>query len=664
MKKKIIPFIVAAMIVVVIGIVLASGASSQINLKGPKITISAGPTDTFTPDDIPPVITITGSNPATINVGDSYNDEGATATDNIDGDITNQITKNSNVNTAAAGTYSVIYYVTDSAGNHAQDTRVVNVQPVADDIPPVITITGNNPVVINVDDTYVDEGATATDNIDGDITNQITKNSNVNTAAAGTYSVIYYVTDSAGNHAQDTRVVNVEKKNVDTTPPTIIAPANITKIATGDLTNVNLGNPEVSDDTDNNPLVTNDAPAGYNFPLGTTQVMWTAIDNYGNSNSSIQFVTIDPAPVKLAITNYTPEVTTIEGTAPSNIVFNIITNHAANVVWNLDGVSTPGGQSVTEDSYSTNIPKIGSHTLIVTVQNGTDSNSVTWNLDIKGKLEIVASPSSINIGKLTNVTFKVNRKCGIIPADNCTGSIPVPETSISLSGIFTGSGITNSAGEFVIAINTTTNGSIEARASKSGYIDGNTTIISGIAPAPTPPPSSGGSSSGGGSSGGSSGGGGGGSASAEPFDNIYKYEVQENQVSTVPVPFKYRNPELAVYEVMVTSKQIDMASLRIEVLKGTSKLVNVSAPGIVYKNINAWIDYKRIKNATMRFKVENSWMSSNGLSGSNVKMSKWDTVNKKWIELLTVVTNKDDVFTYFEAQNGYILIFCYKWTKI
>src|SRR3972149_6634823 len=107
---------------------------------------------------------------------------------------------------------------------------------------------------------------------------------------------------------------------------------------------------------------------------------------------------------------------------------------------------------------------------------------------------------------------------------------------------------------------------------------------------------SGGSSSGGGNSGGSSSGGGSG-GTAEPYENIYKYEIQEHAVFTTPVSFKYLTPELAIYDVLVTSMQNDIASLRIEVLKDTSRLVGTPAPGIVYKNINAWIDYKRIKNA-------------------------------------------------------------------
>ena len=72
MKKKIILFIVVAMIVVATFSLIGGAPPSK--PKGPKITISAAPTDTFTVDDIPPVITITGDNPVTIAVGDNWVD--------------------------------------------------------------------------------------------------------------------------------------------------------------------------------------------------------------------------------------------------------------------------------------------------------------------------------------------------------------------------------------------------------------------------------------------------------------------------------------------------------------------------------------------------------------------------------------------------------------
>lgn len=78
----------------------------------------------------------------------------------------------------------------------------------------------------------------------------------------------------------------------DTLVPDITAPADIVTECTGhDGTPVDLGDPTVSDLCDANPDVDNDAPAL--FPLGTTQVAWTATDDSGNVGSDTQLVTIE-----------------------------------------------------------------------------------------------------------------------------------------------------------------------------------------------------------------------------------------------------------------------------------------------------------------------------------------------------------------------------------
>ena len=79
-----------------------------------------------------------------------------------------------------------------------------------DTSPPVITVIGTNPVNVNKDSTYQDEGATATDNVDGNITANIVVANPVNTSVIGAYTVRYNVSDAAGNTAMEkTRTVNV-----------------------------------------------------------------------------------------------------------------------------------------------------------------------------------------------------------------------------------------------------------------------------------------------------------------------------------------------------------------------------------------------------------------------------------------------------------------------
>ncbi|KKL55185.1 hypothetical protein LCGC14_2257940, partial [marine sediment metagenome] len=70
-----------------------------------------------------------------------------------------------------------------------------------DDIPPEITLLGNNTVNIDVDSTYTEAGAIALDNIDGDITSSIVITGSVDTSTEGTYHLYYDVSDSSGNPA-------------------------------------------------------------------------------------------------------------------------------------------------------------------------------------------------------------------------------------------------------------------------------------------------------------------------------------------------------------------------------------------------------------------------------------------------------------------------------
>jgi hypothetical protein len=162
-------------------------------------------------DTTPPAITLTGANPQIIEVGEAYTELGATATDNRDGDLTSSIVINASaVDSSVPGTYEVTYNVRDAAGNAAATvTRTVIYE---DSMPPVITLQGDDPQVIILGNPYVELGATATDNVDGDLTNDIViDTSSVNLGAVGDYEVTYDVSDAAGNAAVTvTRTVRVD----------------------------------------------------------------------------------------------------------------------------------------------------------------------------------------------------------------------------------------------------------------------------------------------------------------------------------------------------------------------------------------------------------------------------------------------------------------------
>lgn len=86
------------------------------------------PTGGGGPDTIAPVITLNGAATMQVAKGTTFTDPGATAQDNVDGDITSKIVVTGSVNTAVVGTYTLRYNVKDNAGNFAPEvTRTVNV---------------------------------------------------------------------------------------------------------------------------------------------------------------------------------------------------------------------------------------------------------------------------------------------------------------------------------------------------------------------------------------------------------------------------------------------------------------------------------------------------------------------------------------------------------
>ncbi len=116
------------------------------------------------------------------------------------------------------GTTTEAFTVTDASGNTAACSFSITI---SDDELPVFSLSGSNPVILCEGEAYVEAGATATDNCDAHVNqNILTDNSAVNTAVEGNYTVTYTVTDVNGNSAQATRTVIVKHT------PAQLAPQN------------------------------------------------------------------------------------------------------------------------------------------------------------------------------------------------------------------------------------------------------------------------------------------------------------------------------------------------------------------------------------------------------------------------------------------------------
>ena len=147
----------------------------------------------------PTIVLVYDSNSYTL-PGQEYKEEGFTAEDNYDGDVTNKVEREVKDD--------VVYYtVTDSSGNTTQVQRPIKYGDVT---APVLKLEGETTITIKAGEKFTDPGFTATDNVDGDLTDKVTVSKDHNTNKAGTYTITYTVADKFGNTTTATRTLVVE----------------------------------------------------------------------------------------------------------------------------------------------------------------------------------------------------------------------------------------------------------------------------------------------------------------------------------------------------------------------------------------------------------------------------------------------------------------------
>ncbi len=214
------------------------------------------------------------------------------------GDGTSSNQPNPTHSFASVGSYAVSLRVEDE--NEESDVAFQNISVSIQDVtPPVVTAPGDITKEATAISTPAALGLATSD--DG---SPVTHNAPAGGFPLGITQVTWTATDSSGNIGTDTQRVTI----VDTTPPQLIPPANVT-IDPGEGVDTAIGTATAVDIF---PVsVGNDAPAS--FPVGTTQVTWTATDTSGNTTNAIQVVTVldVTAPVVTAPGDITKEATAI-----------------------------------------------------------------------------------------------------------------------------------------------------------------------------------------------------------------------------------------------------------------------------------------------------------------------------------------------------------------
>lgn len=234
-----------------------------------------------------------------------------TASDNCPGVTIAQTIGPASGSTFPVGTTTISYTATDASGNNSVCSFTVTVN---DDQPPVFTSCPGN---ISVNNTPGSCSAvvswtapTVTDNCSGVSFVQTAGLSSGSAFPIGTTNIVYTATDASGNTSNCTFTVTVTDNQL---PVFTSCPVDITTNNNPGICGaiVNWVAPAASDNCPGVTVIqTLGPPSGSVFPVGTTNVSYTATDAYGNVN----------------VCSFSVTVTDIENpvftSCPSNILVN------------------------------------------------------------------------------------------------------------------------------------------------------------------------------------------------------------------------------------------------------------------------------------------------------------------------------------------------------
>ncbi len=292
-------------------------------------------------DMIKPVISLNGPAILKTEVNKTFTDPGVTATDNLEGNISSTVTVTGTVDMTHVGYYTLTYTATDLYGNVSEPvTRLVQVE--VNQTGPSITLNGVDPMVVAVYQPFVDQMATAKDNLGRDITASIQVSGSVNSNVLGNYILTYKVVDAFGFMSQKTRTVMVK----DTTKP-VFSGGTIYKHQIGTTF---LDPLTVTDNywTSDNITVTHSGTINPNVP-GSYVLTYYATDGSGNVAT--------PFTITVQVGDLIPPVVFLNGssivdievyssfndpgvTASDNYYSNVVVNKVSNLNTNVLGSYT------------------------------------------------------------------------------------------------------------------------------------------------------------------------------------------------------------------------------------------------------------------------------------------------------------------------------------
>lgn len=151
-------------------------------------------------------ITLIGDKKIVLDYGEKYSESGYKAY-LFDKNITKDIKIKENIK-QDVGEYKVTYTYNFMFYKISKN-RIIEVKDISE---PIIKLNGEENMTVTIDTIYSDPGATAIDNLDGELTDSIKVTNNIDINKLGEYEIVYEVSDKNGNLAKKIRKVKVEKK--------------------------------------------------------------------------------------------------------------------------------------------------------------------------------------------------------------------------------------------------------------------------------------------------------------------------------------------------------------------------------------------------------------------------------------------------------------------
>ena len=271
---------------------------------------------------------------------------------------------------ATSNTYTVSLTVTDNDAETDSTSNLVTV--VEDTTAPLITILGDNPAFVDQFETYSDAGATATDNLDGDLTSSIsTTGLPVDTSTPGDVTVNYSVSDGSGNPGSANRTVTVVANQAPTAgfnASSALLQVTFTDSSTdsdGTVTGWSWDFGDGNNSTQQNPI---HSYASYD----TYTVSLTVTDNDGATDNYT-------ASVEVAADLVAPVISLLGANPDSVDQYETYTEPGYSASDDVDGNIT-GNVTVGGWDYDTSVP--GLKTLTYNVADASGNNAVQKSRDV------------------------------------------------------------------------------------------------------------------------------------------------------------------------------------------------------------------------------------------------------------------------------------------